>query len=150
MKVQNFRHFTARVKFHEIGTLIGSFCWKYIKFHVKKVQRSYVSWYWRVMQNLNKNWFLVRKMTQIWSILTRALWSLKNLLFDWFLLCNVYNVWPKNAKLKESLTCGLENDMRNLANSHQSTWKCQNCDIDGILVSNVENAWAINLQRSYV
>ena len=33
----------------------------------------------------------------------------------------------------KSLTCGLENDMRNLANSHQSTWKCQNWDFDRIL-----------------
>ena len=29
----------------------------------KKVQRSYLSWHWRVMQNLNKNWFEVWKMT---------------------------------------------------------------------------------------
>ena len=26
-----------------------------------------------------------------------------------------------DAKLEEELTCGLENDMRNLANFHQST-----------------------------
>ena len=28
-----------------------------------------------------------------------------------------------DAKFEEKLTCGLENDMRNLANSHQSTRK---------------------------
>ena len=37
---------------------------------VKKVQRSYVSWRWRLIQNLNKNWFVVPKMTHIWWILT--------------------------------------------------------------------------------
>ena len=44
-----------------------------------------------------------------------------------------------DAKFGEKLTCGLENDMRNLANFHQSTRKCQNWDFDGILLSKVEN-----------
>ena len=42
----------------------------------KKVQRSYLSWRWRVMRNLKKHWF-VEKMTGIWQIFTRALKSLK-------------------------------------------------------------------------
>ena len=45
----------------------------------------------------------------------------------------------RDAKYKEKLTCGLENDMRNLANFYQSTQKCQNWDFDGILLSKVEN-----------
>ena len=37
----------------------------------KKVQRSYVWWYWRLMQNLKKNWFVLSKMTWgIWKIFT--------------------------------------------------------------------------------
>ena len=36
IKVQNFRLSTAHVKFHQICALIGSFCWKYIKFQLKK------------------------------------------------------------------------------------------------------------------
>ena len=63
----------------------------------KKVQRSYVSWYWRVMQNLKKNQFVVSKMTRIWWILIWALKSLKNLHFDWSLSCKVHNVWPKKV-----------------------------------------------------
>ena len=51
---------------------------------------------------------------------------------------------------EENLTCSLENDMWNWANFFQSTRKSQNCDFDGILLSNVENAWAYNLQRIYV
>ena len=44
----------------------------------KKVQRSYLSWHWRVMQNLKKNWLVVWKITWgIWQIFTRALESLK-------------------------------------------------------------------------
>ena len=61
--------------------------WKMCKvFNVwpKKIQRSYLLWHWRVMQNLKKNWLVVWKM-------------------------------------------------RNMANFHQSNWKSQNWDIDGIL-----------------
>ena len=69
--------------------------------------------------------------------LTRELESLKNLNFNGLLLTKVYNVWAKtlqrsymtlacDAKVQEKLTCGLENDMRNLADFHQSTWNSQN------------------------
>ena len=44
-----------------------------------------------------------------------------------------------DAKFEEKLTCGLENNMRNLANFHQSTCKSQNGDFEGILLSKVEN-----------
>ena len=46
----------------------------------------------KVVQNLKRNLFFVSKMTRIWLILIWALKSLKNLQFDWSLLCNVYNV----------------------------------------------------------
>ena len=51
---------------------------KAYKYLDKKVQKSYVSWHWRVMQSLKKNWLLVPKMTWgIWWILMRAVASLK-------------------------------------------------------------------------
>ena len=56
----------------------------------------------------------------------------------------------RDAKFDEKLTSGLEDDMRNRANFHQSTWKCQNWDFDGILSSKAENARAYNLQWGYV
>ena len=37
-----------------------------------------------------------------------------------------------DRKFEEKLTCGLENDIRNMANFHQSTLKSQNWDFDGI------------------
>ena len=41
-----------------------------------KVQRSYLSWHWRVMQILKKNWLVVWKMTwEIWQIFTSPLKS---------------------------------------------------------------------------
>ena len=71
---------------------------KLYKMSAKKVQRSDVSWYWRVVQNLEKNSFFVSKMRRIWWILVLALKSLKNVHFDWSLLGKVYNVWPKKVQ----------------------------------------------------
>ena len=34
---------------------------------------------------------------------------------------------------KEKLTCGLENDMKNMVNFYQSTWKSENWDFDETL-----------------
>ena len=45
-----------------------------------------------------------------------------------------------HAKFEEKLTCGLENDMINLANFQQNTLECQNRDFSGILSFKVENA----------
>ena len=39
-----------------------------------------------------------------------------------------------DPKFEEKLTCGLEKDMRNMANLYQSTRKSQNWDFDGILL----------------
>ena len=44
-----------------------------------------------------------------------------------------------DAKFEGKLTSDLENDMRNLANFHQSTLNCQNWDFYGILLPKVEN-----------
>ena len=44
----------------------------------KNVQRSHLSWRWRVIQNLKKSWLTVWKMTWgIWQMLTRALERVK-------------------------------------------------------------------------
>ena len=64
---------------------------KAYKISAKKVQRNYVSWHWRLMQNLNKNWCLVSKPTRTSWILTLALESQTNLHFDWCLLCKNIN-----------------------------------------------------------
>ena len=71
---------------------------KVYKILAKKVQRSYVLWPWRLMQNLKKNWSAVSKTTRIWWNLNRAFESLKNLHFHWFLLCKVFNAWPKKVQ----------------------------------------------------
>ena len=43
------------------------------------------------------------------------------------------------AKFEEKATCGLENDMTNLANFHQTTQKSRNWDFYEILLSQKEN-----------
>ena len=44
-----------------------------------------------------------------------------------------------DTKFEGKLTCASKNDMRNLANFHQSTRRSQNLDFDGILLSKVEH-----------
>ena len=44
-----------------------------------------------------------------------------------------------DAKFQEKLTCSLENNMRNLANFHQSTRNSQNWDLHWIILYKVEN-----------
>ena len=100
----------------------------------------------RVVQNLKRNLFFVSKMTRIWWILIWALKSLKNLHFDWSLLCKVYNVWPKkvqrsifhdteeSCKIWRKTDLCFEKDMRNLANFRQNTWKCENWYFHEILL----------------
>ena len=45
-----------------------------------------------------------------------------------------------DANLVEKMTCAVKNDMKNLANFHQSTRKSQNWDFDGIFLSKSKNA----------
>ena len=62
-----------------------------------KIQRSYLSWHWSVMQILKKNWLLVWKKTwEIWQIFTRAL--CQNWHFDGILLSKVEKVWSWNLQ----------------------------------------------------
>ena len=118
--VQNFRLLSAQVTFHEICTLIGYFRWKYIKFLLKKVWKSYGSWYQGV-QNLKKNLFFVSKITRTWWILIRAPKGVKNWPFDSSLLCKVYNVWPK--KVQTSYISWHWRVMQNLKKNWLVFWK---------------------------
>ena len=46
----------------------------------------------------------------------------------------------RDAKSEEKLTCGLENDMRNLANFHKSTQRnSQNQDFHRIILYKIED-----------
>ena len=54
----NFRLSIAHVKFHQICTLVSSFCWKDIKFRLKK--------YRGVMFHVTKDWWKIWRKTNLW------------------------------------------------------------------------------------
>ena len=118
-KVKNFRLSTAQVKFLQACTLIGSFCRKYIKFQIKK--------YRGVMSHDTEEWCKIWRKTDsvfqkwLWRILIGALKILKNLHFDWCLLCKVYNVWPK--KVQRSYISWHWRVMQNLKKNWLVVWK---------------------------
>ena len=146
MKVQYFRLLTAHVKFHQIFTLIGSFCWKYIKFQVKTYRGViYISWYWRVVQNLKKNQFVVSKMARIWWMLIWALKSLKNLIGPFHAKCIAFDL-----KRKKTLLVVWKMTRRIWQIFIRTLLKRQNWHFHGVILSKVQNAWAKNLQMSYV
>ena len=81
--------------FHFNGLLLSKLCIVW----AKKVQRSYLSWHWRVIQNLERNQLVVSKLTWgIWQILTWALQSLNNFHLNGLLLNKVYIVWAKKVQ----------------------------------------------------
>ena len=54
--MRNLVNFHPATQKTENFTLMGSFCPKYIRFELQKLRRSYLSWHWTMMQNLNKPW----------------------------------------------------------------------------------------------
>ena len=60
--LKNLVNFTAALKNFKICTLRNFFS-QGIKCWAKQFQMSYVSWHWRVMQCLKKNWLVVWKIT---------------------------------------------------------------------------------------
>ena len=65
----------------------------------KKVQKSYLSWKWRGIQNLEMKRLVVLKLAKgIWQILTWALKSIKTFHFNGLLLSKVYIVWGKKVQ----------------------------------------------------
>ena len=64
-----------------------------------KLQRSYISWHWRVMQYLKKNWLVVWKMTRgIWADFHQHTWKCQRWYFHGILLSKVKNVRAKNLQ----------------------------------------------------
>ena len=103
--MQNFRLSMAHVKFQNICTLIGSFCWKYVKLQLKK--------YKGLMSHYTEEW------CKIWW--KTNLLFLKNMQFDWSLLCKVYNFRPK--KVQRSYLSRHWRVMQNLKQNWLVVWK---------------------------
>ena len=66
---------------------------------VRKCQRNYVSWHWKVMESLKKNRLLVPKMTWgIWWMLMRAVARLEICTFMWYFYQWHINFQPKKYR----------------------------------------------------
>ena len=121
----------------KIFTFTGSFCAKY-NVLPKKVQRSYLSWHWTVMQILKKNWLVLWKIT--WGICKYLPEHLKisKLGLWWHLfmqnrkcmslkfteeLCVI--TMKNHAKYDDKLICRFKIDNRNLRNFDSSTQKSE-------------------------
>ena len=93
---------------------------KVYKILAEKVQRSYVSWPWRLMQNLKKNWSVVSKKNLV-NFDASNLESLKNLHFHWFLLCKVFNV--SSTEIQRSYLTWHRGVIQNLKKNWLVVWK---------------------------
>ena len=79
LPVQNWHEKFGRfclehLKISKRCTLMGCFWPKYVMFELKKAQRSYVWWHWRLIQNLKENWLVLSKITwRLWQIFVHRL-----------------------------------------------------------------------------
>ena len=92
--LRNLIHVYARSRKSESLHFHGLFLCKAHKVLDGKVQKSYVSWHWRVMESMKKNWLLVPKMAWgIWWILMRGVAEICTLMCYF---CRKYNMYePK-------------------------------------------------------
>ena len=67
-------------------------------FKVQNLQRHYVSWQWKMMQNLKRNCIVLKLTWKFWQILTRAPKNLKRLHCNGLLMSKVYNDWAKKVQ----------------------------------------------------
>ena len=95
---------------------------------IKKVQRNHLSWHWKKIQTLKKNWLFTWKMTWwtwIWWTLTWTVESLKIFtLMSYF--CRKYVMFELKryrAVVSWKMTYGFKNEINNLVNFDTSNWK---------------------------
>ena len=92
------------------------------KVSAEKVQKSYLSWLWRVIQTLKKTDFLLKNdMRNRWILMQ----AVENLSFDGLVMSKACNAWAK--KIHRSWTVrmsyGFKNYISKLVNFHASSWK---------------------------
>ena len=86
------------LKVSNIFTLIVSFWAKYVLFELKKDREGYLSWNWKGIKNLERNWLVNSRLTWgIWQILTWALESLKKFHFNRLFLSKLCIVWANKV-----------------------------------------------------
>ena len=151
--------------------------WKFWKFHFdglflskvyrvwfKKIQGSYLSWHWTVMQNLNKPWPCgFKNGMRNWVNFHYSTQKSEKLYIDGLFLSKAYNVsarkfqrnyvswhWRVVQSLKKKLTLNSKNDMRNLVNFNLSSGKSENLHFDVLLLSIAYKVSAKKVQKNYL
>ena len=117
--MQHFRLSTTHVKFHQICTLIGSFCWNYIKFQLKK--------YRGVMSHDAEEGCKIWRKTDLLFQNDKSLVNFepspqKSQKFPLWLIPFMQSKW---WKIQEELLCRFKIDMKNLTNFDWRTRKSQ-------------------------
>ena len=137
----------------KIGIFMGPFCPKY-KIHELQIYRG-------VIMTLKNDEKSEEELTCRFKIDIRNLTNFYSSTWVWKIYTLMGCFWPKYiiferkkyrgdifhetrqwCKIWRKLSCGSENDMRNLAKFHQNTQKSQNWDLYCVLLSKVENVWA--------
>ena len=123
----------------------------------EKVQKSYVSWRWRVIQSLTKSWVLVPKMT--WEIEWILMWAVASLKICnlMLILSKVHCLWAKKST-EELCVIKLENDCKiwkiTCALKRTSEiWQIltqHDLSFNDLLSTKVYNGWAKKLQRTHL
>ena len=133
---------TAHVKFYKLCTLLDSFCWKFIKFKLKKyigVMSHYSEGgckIWREIDLLFQKW---QEFGEFWSKHSQvskicifiSSYCAKYLKFDLKKYRGV--IFHDTEEWCKIWRCCLENQMRKMANFLQSTWKSKNWKFHGVL-----------------
>ena len=97
IKVQNFRLSAAHLKFHQICTLIGSSCWKYVKFQPKSIEDlSLIAM--KIDAKCGGKLICCFKNDENFVNFHLRIRNSQNFYFQWFLLCKVYKTWPKKLQ----------------------------------------------------
>ena len=158
----NYHPITQKV---QNSAAMGYFCPKYLKFELKKIRKSYLSWHWTMISNLNKPWPCgFKNGLRNWVNFHYSTQKSEKLCIDGLLLskgCNAsarklqrdYVSWHwkvYNAKVKGKLTCGFKNAIRNLANFRASRQKFENLHFDWILFPKAYKDLDETIQKSYV
>ena len=148
--------FTRALESLQIGTLMAYFCLK-LKMYEFKTCRGVICHendelrkIWRGTDLSFQNWH--EEFDEFWPehskiskmcTLMSFFWT-KYIMFELKKSIGEFCLMALNidATFEGKLTCAFKNDMRNLANFHQNTWKCQNWYFHGIFLFKVENAWA--------
>ena len=148
--MRNLVNFHTTTQKSEHFTSISYSCPKYMRFELKKIDRSYLSWHWTVMENFKNPDLVVSMKNDITNMVNfhTSSWKFQNLHLDWIHLSKAYKYLDKksteelclmtltsNVKFEEKLTLGSRNDMKNLVNFNASSGKSGNLHFDVLLLA---------------